>query len=72
MNNTLIDNLLNFIKKETNKHEMQEIIHTSMQPILDLFIQKLYPYIFLIIILLFFFILINLGIFILIIRNKIH
>ena len=70
MKNSFVENILIYLKKETDRQEFKDLIKEIIQPIFIIFINKLYPYLFLLVFLLLFFIFLNLGIFILFIRNN--
>jgi hypothetical protein len=64
---TLIEQCLVILKREDVKNELKQL----MKPMIDLILQELYPYIFLSIIFVFISFLLILGIFVLLLRNKI-
>jgi len=64
---TLIQQCLDILKRKDVKDELKEL----MRPMIDLILQEIYPYIFLSIIFVFISFLLILGIFILLLRNKI-
>ena len=63
---TLIEQCLVILKREDVKNELKQL----MKPMIDLILQELYPYIFLSIVFVFISFLLILGIFILLLRNK--
>ena len=63
---TLIQQCLDLLKRDDVKNELKAL----MKPMIDLIIQELYPYIFLSIVFVFISFLLILGIFILLMRNK--
>jgi len=64
---TLIEQCLVILKREDVKNELKQL----MKPMIDLILQELYPYIFLSIVFVFISFLLILGIFVLLLRNKI-
>lgn len=62
----LIDQCLDILKREDVKQELKSM----MRPMIDMIVQELYPYIFLSIVFVFISFLLILGIFILLLRNK--
>ena len=64
---TVINECLNVLHRDDVKKEFKEL----MKPLVDLLIKEIYPYIFLSIIFVFISFLLILGIFILLMRNKI-
>jgi hypothetical protein len=64
---TLIEQCLDILKREDVKDELKHL----MKPMIDVILQELYPYIFLSIVFVFISFLLILGIFILLLRNKI-
>ena len=64
--NKLIDQCLDILKREDVKQELKSM----MRPMIDMIVQELYPYIFLSIVFVFISFLLILGIFILLLRNK--
>ena len=62
----VIEHCLAVLKRDDVKEELKQL----MKPMIDLIIQELYPYIFLSIIFVFISFLLILGIFILLLRNK--
>ena len=64
---TLIEQCLVILKREDVKDELKQL----MKPMIDLILQELYPYIFLSIVFVFISFLLILGIFVLLLRNKI-
>lgn len=62
----LIEQCLDVLKRDDVKDELKQL----MKPMIDMIIQELYPYIFLSIIFVFISFLLTLGIFILLLRNK--
>ena len=64
--NKLISQCLDILKRDDVKNEFKKL----MKPIIELILQDLYPYIFLSIIFVFISFLLILGIFILLLRNK--
>ena len=62
----LIEQCLDVLKRDDVKDELKQL----MKPMIDMIIQELYPYIFLSIIFVFISFLLILGIFILLLRNK--
>jgi len=64
---TLIEQCLVILKREDVKNELKQL----MKPMIDLIVQELYPYIFLSIVFVFISFLLILGIFVLLLRNKI-
>lgn len=64
--NKLIDQCLDILKREDVKQELKAM----MRPMIDMIVQELYPYIFLSIVFVFISFLLILGIFILLLRNK--
>lgn len=64
--NKVIEHCLAVLKREDVKEELKQL----MKPMIDLIIQELYPYIFLSIVFVFISFLLILGIFILLLRNK--
>lgn len=64
--NKLIDQCLDILKREDVKQELKML----MRPMIDMIIQELYPYIFLSIVFVFISFLLILGIFILLLKNK--
>ena len=63
---TLIQQCLDLLKREDVKNELKAL----MKPMIDLILEELYPYIFLSIVFVFISFLLILGIFILLMRNK--
>lgn len=63
---TIINECLNVLHRDDVKKEFKEL----MKPLVDLLIKEIYPYIFLSIIFVFISFLLILGIFILLMRNK--
>ncbi len=63
---TVINECLNVLHRDDVKKEFKEL----MKPLIDLLIKEIYPYIFLSIIFVFISFLLILGIFILLMRNK--
>ena len=63
---TIVNECLNVINREDVKKELKNI----MRPLIDMLIKEIYPYIFLSIIFVFISFLLILGIFILLLRNK--
>ena len=63
---TLIQQCLDLLKREDVKNELKAL----MKPMIDLILEVLYPYIFLSIVFVFISFLLILGIFILLMRNK--
>lgn len=63
---TVINECLNVLHRDDVKKEFKEL----MKPLVDLLIKEIYPYIFLSIIFVFISFLLILGIFILLLRNK--
>ena len=63
---TLIQQCLDLLKRDDVKNELKAL----MKPMIDLILEELYPYIFLSIVFVFISFLLILGIFILLIRNK--
>ena len=63
---TIVNECLNVLHREDVKKEFKEL----MRPLIDLLIKEIYPYIFLSIIFVFISFLLILGIFILLLRNK--
>ena len=64
---TLIEQCLIILKREDVKNELKQL----MKPMIDLILKELYPYIFLSIVFVFISFLLILGIFVLLLRNKI-
>ena len=64
--NKVIEHCLAVLKRDDVKEELKQL----MKPMIDLIIQELYPYIFLSIVFVFISFLLILGIFILLLRNK--
>jgi len=64
---TLIEQCLDILKRDDVKNELKQL----MKPMIDLILQELYPYIFLSIVFVFISFLLILGIFVLLLRNKI-
>ena len=64
---TLIEQCLVILKRDDVKNELKQL----MKPMIDLIVQELYPYIFLSIVFVFISFLLILGIFVLLLRNKI-
>ena len=64
---TIVNECLKVLHREDVKEEFKEL----MRPLIDMLIKEIYPYIFLSIIFVFFSFLLILGIFILLLRNKI-
>jgi|TARA_B110000037_G_scaffold94645_1_gene111127 hypothetical protein len=64
--NKVIEHCLDVLKREDVKEELKQL----MKPMIDLIIHELYPYIFLSIVFVFISFLLILGIFILLLRNK--
>lgn len=64
--NKVIEHCLAVLKREDVKEELKQL----MKPMIDLIIHELYPYIFLSIVFVFISFLLILGIFILLLRNK--
>ena len=64
--NKVIEHCLAVLKRQDVKEELKQL----MKPMIDLIIQELYPYIFLSIVFVFISFLLILGIFILLLRNK--
>ena len=64
---TIVNECLNFLHRDDVKKELKEL----MKPLINLLIKEIYPYIFLSIIFVFISFLLILGIFILLLRNKI-
>ena len=64
---TLIEQCSVILKREDVKNELKQL----MKPMIDLILQELYPYIFLSIVFVFISFLLILGIFVLLLRNKI-
>ena len=64
--NKLIDQCLDILKRDDVKKELKSM----MRPMIDMIVQELYPYIFLSIVFVFISFLLILGIFILLLRNK--
>ena len=64
--NNLIQQCLDLLKRNDVKNELKSL----MKPMIDLILEELYPYIFLSIIFVFISFLLILGIFILLLRNK--
>jgi hypothetical protein len=62
----LLNNCLDILKRDDVKHEFKKL----MSPLIEMILQDLYPYIFLSIIFVFISFLLILGIFILLLRNK--
>ena len=62
----LIEQCLDVLKRDDVKDELKQL----MKPMIDMIVQELYPYIFLSIIFVFISFLLILGIFILLLRNK--
>ena len=63
---TLIQQCLDLLKRDDVKNELKAL----MKPMIDLILEELYPYIFLSIVFVFISFLLILGIFILLMRNK--
>ena len=63
---TIVNECLNVLNREDVKKELKNI----MKPLIDMLIKEIYPYIFLSIIFVFISFLLILGIFILLLRNK--
>ena len=63
---TFVNECLNVLNREDVKKELKNI----MRPLIDMLIKEIYPYIFLSIIFVFISFLLILGIFILLLRNK--
>ena len=63
---TIVNECLNVLHREDVKKEFKEL----MRPLIDMLIKEIYPYIFLSIIFVFISFLLILGIFILLLRNK--
>ena len=63
---TIVNECLNVLNREDVKKELKNI----MRPLIDMLIKDMYPYIFLSIIFVFISFLLILGIFILLLRNK--
>ncbi len=63
---TIVNECLNVLHREDVKKEFKEL----MKPLIDMLIKEIYPYIFLSIIFVFISFLLILGIFILLLRNK--
>ena len=63
---TIVNECLNVLNREDVKKELKNI----MRPLVDMLIKEIYPYIFLSIIFVFISFLLILGIFILLLRNK--
>jgi len=63
---TIVNECLNALHREDVKKEFKEL----MKPLIDMLIKEIYPYIFLSIIFVFISFLLILGIFILLLRNK--
>ena len=63
---TIVNECLNVLNREDVKKELKNI----MRPLIDMLIKEIYPYIFLSIIFVFISFLLILGIFILLLRNK--
>jgi hypothetical protein len=63
---TLIEQCLDILKRDDVKNELKQL----MKPMIDLILQELYPYIFLSIVFVFISFLLILGIFVLLLRNK--
>ena len=66
MKETIINECLNILHRDDVKEEFKNI----MKPLIDMLIKEIYPYIFLSIIFVFISFLLILGIFILLLRNK--
>uniref|UniRef100_A0A6C0C3N6 Uncharacterized protein n=1 Tax=viral metagenome TaxID=1070528 RepID=A0A6C0C3N6_9ZZZZ len=63
---TLIEECLDILKRDDVKNELKQL----MKPMIDIILNQLYPYIFLSIVFVFISFLLILGIFILLLRNK--
>ncbi len=63
---TVIQQCLDILKRDDVKNELKQM----MKPMIDLILQELYPYIFLSIVFVFISFLLILGIFVLLLRNK--
>ena len=63
---TLIQQCLDLLKRE----DVKNVLKALMKPMIDLILEELYPYIFLSIVFVFISFLLILGIFILLMRNK--
>ena len=66
MKETIVNECLNVLHRDDVKKEFKEL----MKPLVDMLIKEIYPYIFLSIIFVFISFLLILGIFILLLRNK--
>lgn len=66
MKETIVNECLNVLHRDDVKKEFKEL----MKPLIDMLIKEIYPYIFLSIIFVFISFLLILGIFILLLRNK--
>ena len=66
MKETIVNECLNVLHRDDVKKEFKEL----MRPLIDMLIKEIYPYIFLSIIFVFISFLLILGIFILLLRNK--
>ena len=66
MKDTIVQQCLDILKRDDVKNELKQL----MKPMIDLILQELYPYIFLSIVFVFISFLLILGIFVLLLRNK--
>jgi hypothetical protein len=70
MKNNFIKECLVLLEQDDIKQTFKEYIHPIIQPIVNILLKEIYPYIYLSLIFIFISFLLHLGIFILLIRNK--
>lgn len=68
MNRAIIDNCLDFLKREDVKQEMKQML----SPVANIILGEIYPYVFLCLIIVTIILLLHLGIFIMVFRQNIN